>query len=270
MHHDMAFTKLHATIIHSSIWQEPPVTRVVWVTMLAMADANGIVHASVSGLARAANVTRKDCQDALASFLGPDPDSRDKTTGERIEEIDGGWFIINHAKYRDKQSREQEMAAIRAQRYRDKRSVTHNEITPNHGRHEVRSVLSGTSTDGTVQPVQKKIARHAVTLVTRPADVSERVWDAFLEVRKRKRAPLTELAWEGIVREAKLAAAVDSKWTLEEVLRKCVERTWQSFEASWIKGDKANGKSSSIVPKSLPLSYYQEGREPGDGNVGQI
>ena len=118
----MGFTKLHGTIIHSSIWQESAVTRVVWVTMLAMADANGMVYASVGGLARAANVSREQCQESLDCFLGPDPDTRDETTGERIEKVAGGWFILNHANYRDRQTREQELAADRSRRYRQRKA----------------------------------------------------------------------------------------------------------------------------------------------------
>jgi hypothetical protein len=126
----MGFTKLHATIIHSSIWQESAETRVVWVTMLAMADADGIVRASVGGLAHASNVSRQDCEKALESFLGPDPDSSDGTTGERIEAVPGGWLVLNHANYRDKQTRQQELTAARVRKHRSKTIVTRNNVTP--------------------------------------------------------------------------------------------------------------------------------------------
>ena len=41
------FTKLFNTIVTSTIWQEDDKTRIVWITMLAIADASGIVGASI-------------------------------------------------------------------------------------------------------------------------------------------------------------------------------------------------------------------------------
>lgn len=94
------YTKLFSSITESTIWGEAYSTRIVWVTMLAMVDASGMVYGTVPGLARRANVTREECDAALASFLAPDPDSRTpENEGRRIEKADGGWMLINHAKY---------------------------------------------------------------------------------------------------------------------------------------------------------------------------
>ena len=69
--------------------------------MLAMADKHGRVFASIPGLAKDAVVSIEAARQAIALFLAPDPDSRTKThEGRRIEEIDGGWRLLNHAKYR--------------------------------------------------------------------------------------------------------------------------------------------------------------------------
>ena len=120
--HVAGFTKLHGSIIHSSVWQTPYYVRVVWITMLAMADANGLVEASIGGLTKEAAVTREECLEALESFLGPDPDSKNKDfEGRRIEEVTGGWHVINHAQYRDRQTDAQIKAAERAKRYRQRR-----------------------------------------------------------------------------------------------------------------------------------------------------
>lgn len=118
----MAFTKLFSSIITSTIWMEKTDTRIVWITMLALADKNGEVQGSVPGLARMAGVSVDACREALNSFLGPDPDSRTKDDeGRRIEEIDGGWFLLNHAKYRKMASKEEqiEKATARTRRYRE-------------------------------------------------------------------------------------------------------------------------------------------------------
>lgn len=102
------FTKLFAGIVFSTVWREEMHVKVVWVTMLALADRHGAVNASVPGLADAARVTVEQCRDALARFHAPDPDSRTRDfEGRRIETIDGGWRLLNYPKYRDLMSREE-------------------------------------------------------------------------------------------------------------------------------------------------------------------
>jgi hypothetical protein len=101
------YTKLFASILDSTVWDTPPSVRIVWITMLAMCDRDGIVEASVPGLARRAGVTRSECEEALRCFLSPDPDSRTKDyEGRRIAEVDGGWQLLNHDKYRERSSAE--------------------------------------------------------------------------------------------------------------------------------------------------------------------
>ncbi len=95
------FTKLFNTIVTSTIWQEDDKTRIVWITMLAIADADGIVGASIPGLASVSNVSVRSARAAVKTLLEPDADSRTKDfDGRRIEEIDGGWRILNYLKYR--------------------------------------------------------------------------------------------------------------------------------------------------------------------------
>src|SRR5690242_19526585 len=102
------FTKLFQDIVTSTIWREPDTTRIVWVTMLALADKDGFVSSSVPGLAAMANVAMPKTIEALATLMSPDKWSRSKEyEGRRIAEVDGGWKILNHAKYRDKLSAEE-------------------------------------------------------------------------------------------------------------------------------------------------------------------
>ena len=97
------YTKLFSSIIASTIWREDDKTRIVWITMLAMSDKNGIVEASVPGLADFSRVTVEEARAAVAKLEGPDPDSRTPDfEGRRIEKVEGGWRLLNHAKYRAK------------------------------------------------------------------------------------------------------------------------------------------------------------------------
>jgi hypothetical protein len=102
------YTKLFSSITASTVWQEPAGTRLVWITMLAMADKAGCVWASVPGLARIANVTMEETVRALETLTAPDKWSRTPDNdGRRIEPIDGGWRLLNHAKYRAIRSAEE-------------------------------------------------------------------------------------------------------------------------------------------------------------------
>ena len=97
----MTFTKLFSSITESTIWVEPYATRIVWVSMLAMADRKGRIWASVPGLARRAGVTLEECEVALHRFKSPDKYSRTPDNeGRRIADIDGGWQLLNYEKYR--------------------------------------------------------------------------------------------------------------------------------------------------------------------------
>lgn len=97
----MAFTKLISTITDSTIWREPDTTRIVWITMLAMADQHGVVAAAVPGLADRARVSLDATLAALATFKSPDQWSRTKDyEGRRIADVEGGWVLLNHEKHR--------------------------------------------------------------------------------------------------------------------------------------------------------------------------
>lgn len=97
------YTKLFGSILASTIWREDDKTRIVWITMLAMSNREGVCEASVPGLADFARVSVDDCRAALEKLMAPDPDSRSQEhEGRRIAKIDGGWVILNHRKYREK------------------------------------------------------------------------------------------------------------------------------------------------------------------------
>lgn len=118
------FTKLFGSLITSTVWSLPDSARVVWITMLALADQDGHVAASVPGLAKVAGVSREACDQALALFLAPDLDSRTQEhEGRRIVAVDGGWSLLNHGKYRDMLSTEDRRSrgAERQARLRERR-----------------------------------------------------------------------------------------------------------------------------------------------------
>ncbi len=127
------YTKLFQSLVTSSLWTESDRTRIVWITILAMADKHGEIQASVPGLARLAGVPVDDCEKAIELFLSPDRHSRTPDhDGRRIEKIDGGWAILNHAKYRAMASDTDRkiQSAERVKRHRERYRALH--VTPSN------------------------------------------------------------------------------------------------------------------------------------------
>jgi hypothetical protein len=117
------YSKLFSSIIHSTVWREPDHIRLVWITMLAMKDRDGMVEASIPGLADAARVGIPQCEEALLRLSSPDPYSRTPNyEGRRISDVPGGWEILNHEIYQEKDSPEDRNRknAEKQKRYRER------------------------------------------------------------------------------------------------------------------------------------------------------
>jgi hypothetical protein len=248
----MAYTKLFNSIVTSTIWSEDDQTRIVWITMLALADKNGEVQGSVPGLARIAGVTVDACRAAISKFLAPDPDSRTKDDeGRRIEEIDGGWALINHRKYRDMASDADraEKAAIRQARHRA--NQTRNGVTP----------LSRTVThsNAPVTPESHQIP-HADTDTDTDTDTDSKA-DSDAEKRKKKPKPVQSPAaldgfatfWQAYPKkqgkEPARKAWMRDKPDIQKVLSAL---EWQKLEDQWTKDE------GQFIP--LPATYLNAKR----------
>lgn len=124
MSRDDDFVKVYGSILDSSIWLEPDGTRLLWLTMLCMADPwSGVVTASIGGLAARARISREACVAGLETLSSPDPDSKNpENEGRRIEKVEGGWRILNHQAYRDRRTRQQEQTTERVRRWRQRKA----------------------------------------------------------------------------------------------------------------------------------------------------
>ncbi len=119
------FVKIYGDrLLRSTLWVgSDPTTKVLWITMLAMADQKGEVHASLPGLAHMAGITLDECAAGLDYLLAPDPHSQTKDfEGRRIEAFDGMWVILNYLKYREYQTEAQMKDAARKKAYREKQA----------------------------------------------------------------------------------------------------------------------------------------------------
>ena len=91
----------------------------------------------------------------------------------------------------------------------------------------------------------------------KPAGVKDRTWADFLDLRKRKRATLTETAMAGIEREAAKAG-----WSLEDALAESVTRGWQAFKADWVDERKPPTTGGAVSHLDYYLSKKSAGATP--------
>lgn len=104
------FVKLSCGILDSTLWQYDSDTKVVWITLLTMADYEGIVTATIPGISRRAGVSIEAVEKAFDRFSSPDKYSRTKDfEGRRIApyENEDGWIILNFDKYKLRHSKEE-------------------------------------------------------------------------------------------------------------------------------------------------------------------
>jgi len=71
--------------------------------------------------------------------------------------------------------------------------------------------------------------KKKATVVATPEGVSPDTWEDFKNLRKVKKAPITERVIEQIKAEADKAG-----YSLEQALLECVTRGWQAFKADWV------------------------------------
>ena len=91
------------------------------------------------------------------------------------------------------------------------------------------------------------------TVVATPVGVSPIVWFEFVAHRKTKKAKVTELVLQGLMKEAEKAG-----WSLEEVLKEIVLRNWQSFKAEWVQprqGGLVNKYDVAHVTTPTPANH---------------
>lgn len=88
------------------------------------------------------------------------------------------------------------------------------------------------------EPITKeKLGAVALTILVSDGLTEQTAVD-FLQIRKRKRAPLTPTAWAGIKAEAAKAG-----WSVEDAVKKAIARGWQSFDADWVASEKPKARA---------------------------
>jgi hypothetical protein len=157
------YAKLASSIVRSTVWREPDHVRILWITILALKDRDGEVFGSVPGLADTARITEEQCLDALARLMSPDPKSRTKDfEGRRLEEVRGGWRVVNHELYRRLADAEERRDRDAERKRRERASEpVHDRPDPSTTVHNVRTseseqIQSRSKSDPEINPEQEE------------------------------------------------------------------------------------------------------------------
>jgi hypothetical protein len=209
------FTKLFSSITRSTIWAEDDATVKIWITMMALADRDGIVEASIPGLAHEARKSLEEVEAALKKFLSPDKYSRSKEyEGRRIEEVRGGWRLLNHDYYRGllDQDDQRERAAERQRRSRERKASGQQSLPVTDERDTSRSVTGDRDTSQESRNVRQAEAESDPKAEADP-DQEER--EAARAAARLKEQPKRSGAYN-----ADQVAAADRVWAVQNSLRR--------------------------------------------------
>ena len=158
---------------------------------------------------------------------------------KRFFTLEDGFYVQNRIReeiieYNGKSLKNKEIAIEREAKRKQEsteRARTVNESPPNH------KPLTNNH-----KPIIKNKAKSQPD---KPSDVSDSVWQDFLQIRKAKRSPMTDTALQQIRAEAEKANI-----TLQTALEHSCARGWQGFKAEWLiesttqRASAANGETA--------------------------
>jgi hypothetical protein len=99
----ISFAPLFSEITDSSIWEEPYHVRISWITMMARKQADQVAYCDAYRLKKWANLDSiEEAEDALKVLSSPDTRRLGQLfEGRRIEQVEGGWRLLNGRHYED-------------------------------------------------------------------------------------------------------------------------------------------------------------------------
>lgn len=250
------YTKLFSDIVDSSIWDEDAQTCKVWVTMLALSDANGYVRGSTPWLASKSRVSVQQCEIALQKFKDPDPRSRTTDNdGRRIEQLDDGWLILNYLKFRDRLSSDPKSVATRerVQRHRENHQSVTKRYIALQALPSVTAPGPASASASVLKPIGEKVQAIIPDKLISPEFIL--AWSKWVEFRKKKKkcadwgAMFAEqLAW---LEQYTPAQAV-------EILNRSRRNDWQGLfepEAHAHKGNGPPRHDRNSTTQNNPANY---------------
>jgi hypothetical protein len=133
--------------------------------------------------------------------------------------IDKNWNILNW----NKRQFVSDSSTMRVRKHRDKKKQVGNDD-------ETLQKQSSNALDTDTDKKQIQIHKNKATVVACPPDVSQQVWNDWLQLRKAKKASVTETVVKGARSEANKIG-----WSLEQFLIEWCTRGSQGLKADWLK-----------------------------------
>jgi hypothetical protein len=118
---------IFSKIVDSSLWSEPDYVCKIFITMLALKDADHVVRYNAFGLAQRSHKSEQEVLDALKRLASPDRKRLEKQAfeGRRIQRVGDGWLILNGQFYQDlmRGINRREYQRVKQKEYRAKRKA---------------------------------------------------------------------------------------------------------------------------------------------------
>lgn len=208
----------------------------VLIALANHADAQGFAWPSISHISETTEQDRKTVVAALATlresgFLIDTGDKKGSTKQVTVYQLMVGNDIVNSAEngiVKDAQKRDSSESGTVPEK-------TVNSTVSPHKQSQKRDT----------EP--SRTNKEPKVIDIRPDDVDQALWDEWKAHRKAKRSAVTV----GVLKSLR-AEAEKLNWSLDQVLRKQIDRGWTGFEADWCApslktgNQKFNGSSRSV------------------------
>jgi uncharacterized protein YdaU (DUF1376 family) len=112
-----------------------------------------------------------------------------------------------------------------------------------------------------LETINNKLKRDKTTSVVCPPDVEQQIWDDWKQLRKAKKAPVTET----VVNSARKEAA-KANMAFQDFLSVWCARGSQGLQADWLKPDERNLSKTGQMNQRV-ISGLTRGLIGGGGNV---
>jgi hypothetical protein len=166
--------------------------------------------------------------------------------------IDKHWNLLNW----DKRQFVSDSSTMRVRKYRDKKKQPSNADETLQKR-QSNAIDTDTDTDTD----KKQIQRSKATSVACPPDVDQQIWDDWKQLRKAKKAPVTETVVNSARKEASKA-----NMSFSDFLSVWCARGSQGLQADWLKTEEKNLSKTGQMNQRV-ISGLTRGLIGGNSNV---
>jgi hypothetical protein len=164
--------------------------------------------------------------------------------------IDKHWNLLNW----DKRQFVSDSSTMRVRKYRDKKKQPSND-------HETLQKRQSNVIDTDTDTDKKQIKKSNATSVACPPDVDQQIWDDWKQLRKAKKAPVTET----VVNSARKEAA-KANMSFSDFLSVWCARGSQGLQADWLKTEEKNLSKTGQMNQRV-ISGLTRGLIGGNSNV---